>query len=343
MLDEVVFGIAIFSLVFTAIGFLTPVALRFGLVDHPGGRKHHKGAVPLVGGIAIYLSLLVLLITIGFPEKILWLAVSSSLIVLTGLIDDARGLGVKSRVILQVLATISMIYFGELWIKNIGIYSWPESDFFGVAFLLTVIAVIGLTNAINLSDGIDGLAATTVIVSIALLVMTANMYGEALPNQRFVIGFGVAIFAFLIINLGISPLQKVFLGDAGSLLLGYIVSWILIYYSQSPINGILPVAALWCVGILVFDTISVIAIRVIQGRTPFSPDRIHLHHRLIDKSWSQKSTLVVIFVITSLTNGLGIIVTYEVGQLAGFILFFLCLALYITRSYITLVRRGCVN
>ena len=195
MLDEVVFGIAIFSLVFTAIGFLTPVALRFGLVDHPGGRKHHKGAVPLVGGIAIYLSLLVLLITIGFPEKILWLAVSSSLIVLTGLIDDARGLGVKSRVILQVLATISMIYFGELWIKNIGIYSWPESNLFGFTFLLTVIAVIGLTNAINLSDGIDGLAATIVIVTIALLVMTANMYGEALPNQRFVIGFGVAILS----------------------------------------------------------------------------------------------------------------------------------------------------
>jgi undecaprenyl-phosphate alpha-N-acetylglucosaminyl 1-phosphatetransferase len=306
-------GVAAFLLIVV----LTPFADRLRLLDRPNLRKSHQAPVPMVGGIAIYLVLLASFVLMDPPLKAGWFLFALTLLVATGLLDDVFGLGVKTRIAAQCLASVVMIFGAGLSIQSLGL-GIPNDGALGLVGIgLTLFAVVGLTNGFNMVDGIDGLAAGHLMIGLLCLVGIQVWAVNTVHQAEWLSLLFSAVFAFWLVNMSLTPLKRVFLGDSGSLLLGFTMSWLLIYYSQAPIGVVEPVAALWCVTLPVFDTLVVIARRLKNGRSPFSPDRNHLHHLLVDQGASPRVALALILVISLGVNVVGICVTHNFGAWVG--------------------------
>ena len=295
---------------FLAIKVLRPIAIYFNLVDIPAGRKQHVGHIPLIGGLSIYVGVLVAILTV-YPihDKLFYLLVSSSLILVAGLVDDLKQLGVWVRILIQTIACVIMI-------KGAGVYVESLGDLFGMGEIylgqwgipFTIFAVIGLVNAINMSDGIDGLTGSLVLVATLGVFVFESISG----NYRlfdFLLVMSVALVPYLLTNLSIVSKRKIFLGDAGSMFIGFILAWVLIELSQAStaasIKAIEPINVLWCVALPVIDTFVVIIKRLRAGRSPFNPDRGHFHHMLQDLGLGPRKTLVAMIVMALLLVALG--------------------------------------
>lgn len=313
---------------FLLIILLSPFAQTLRLLDEPSPRKKHATPVPMVGGLSIYLAVLSGLLVIVPPEKLGWLIAAGSILVVVGFLDDAFELGVKTRFLAQLVGAVVMLIGSDLWITSIGItlFGLDSLGFLGIG--LTIFAVVGLTNAMNMSDGIDGLAAGHSMMALIFIGSTMQiMHGEILHLEWLTILFS-ACFAFWLVNMSLTPLKRVFLGDAGSLYLGFVIAWMLIYFSQSPIEKIDPIAALWCVAIPVWDTLVVVARRIKNGRSPFSPDRNHFHHLLVDIGIRPRVALAVILCCAMLIGTFGIWVNYVVSPVASLIVYLVCLMIF---------------
>ena len=295
---------------FLAIKVLRPIAIYFNLVDIPAGRKQHVGHIPLIGGLSIYVGVLVAILTV-YPihDKLFYLLISSSLILVAGLVDDLRQLGVWVRILIQAIACLIMI-------KGAGIYVESLGDLFGMGEIhlgqwgipFTVIGVIGLVNAINMSDGIDGLTGSLALVATLGVFVFESISG----NYRlfdFLLVMSVALVPYLLTNLSVVIKRKIFLGDAGSMFIGFILAWVLIELSQAStagsISAIEPVNVLWCVALPVIDTFVVIIKRLRAGRSPFAPDRSHFHHMLQDLGLGPRQALFVMIFIALVLVTLG--------------------------------------
>ena len=313
-------GAAVTALTATLV--LTPVAEWIGLIDRPGGRKQHPVPTPTIGGLVIYLAILSSMIFLSPETKVVWMMVAVGLLVVTGVLDDAFGLSVKIRLCAQVLASCIMIFGSGLYLKTFGL----EIDFFGSApagFLVffTIFALVGLTNGFNMADGIDGLAAGHMLIGLTLVCATMTITSGYIPQIEWFTALFAGVFIFFIINVSLTPLRKVFLGDAGSMLIGFVMGWTLIYCSQEPTAAILPVAALWCVAIPVWDTAIVVARRLKKNQSPFAPDRSHLHHVLIDIGVTSKSALIVILSSSLVISTFGVTLSYLVSSLFSLLVF----------------------
>lgn len=301
------------------ISLITPAAGFLGLLDEPSDRKTHIGSVPMVGGFAIHLTLLATISVIMLPPAINWIITVGTILVILGCLDDALGLSVATRLFVQ-LVTASLVLAGShLSIKSLGI-EWLGFDSLGLlGIVITLIGVVGLSNAFNMSDGIDGLAAGHFLIAL-LLISVAMMatLGEVWNAELMVCLFS-PVFAFWLVNIGKTPLKPVFLGDAGSYYLGFIAAWILIYFSQSSVAKIEPIAALWCVTVPTWDTLAVVFRRVRLGRSPFRPGRDHFHHFLVDSGVSSASALGVTLAISFVLGVVGIIVTYLISPVTSLI------------------------
>ena len=315
-----------------AIMIFTRVSKSLNLVDVPNGRKQHSKAVPAVGGLSIYLVLTTAFILSDTPEKLSWLIFSSSFVVATGAIDDAYGLSVKLRLACQFIATTVMLFGSSLFIRSIGLDFWGLNNIDAwIGIPISFICIIGLTNAFNMADGIDGLASGHMLVSLtSICAVLYLVHGEILHVEEMLYLFS-SILIFWLINLSLTPLVQVFLGDAGSLLLGFVLGWILIYYSQPPIALMNPVIILWCVTLPVFDTISVLARRWKDNKPMFCGDRIHLHHLLLDLDLGPKITLTILLGSAAAINAIGIWLTI-VSPLLGFFMYILALVFYVGGS-----------
>lgn len=298
---------------------LTPLAKSLRLLDEPSGRKKHISPAPMVGGIAIYLAVLATLLVIAPPEKLRWLIAAGSILVVVGFLDDVFELGVKIRFFAQLVATLVMLMGTDLWITSIGI-EWFGLNTLGFSGLvLTLVAVIGSTNAFNMADGIDGLAAGHAMIGLILIGSTMwFIHGKVWQIEWLTILFS-ACFAFWLVNMSLTPLKRVFLGDAGSLYLGFSIAWILIYFSQQPVSKIEPVAALWCVAIPVWDTLVVMARRIRNGCSPFASDRNHFHHLLVDINMDSRLALAVILGISVLVGAFGIWLNYAISPVVSLV------------------------
>lgn len=299
---------------FVMILVLTPFAKHLRLLDVPNHRKHHGIAVPMVGGVAIYIVILGSMAILDPPDKLTWLLSGMSILLAIGVLDDAFGLGVRLRFASQIIAASVVLFGNSLWIQSLGpgLESLePITASLGVP--ITIFAIVGLTNAFNMADGLDGLASGHMLVGLLTLGVTMFVIQGAVPQLNWLMVLISAVFAFWLVNLSLTPLKRVFLGDAGSLLLGFIMSWALIYYTQSPIEAVHPVAALWCVTVPVLDTIMVMLRRLVNKRSLFSPDRNHLHHILFDSGLSQRRTLTLIVIFSLAVNALGVWMTYAVS------------------------------
>lgn len=282
-----------------ALFFLIRGAQRLKLIDHPGGRKTHVGSIPLVGGLSALVGLLVASLWFDGLQSFdrMLLATSTGLVVL-GAWDDRHGLKVRVRVLLQAIVILTMILSTGMYVRHLGtIFGGPVSlGWFGIPF--TMIALVGLLNAFNLMDGIDGLATSLGMIAVAGILIAFGGSMHATP--ALLVLMGVALLPSLAANLGIfGPRGKCFLGDAGSTLIGYMVGWALIALSQKPGSSLSPVGALWCVALPVLDTLAVMYRRIRRGQSPFKAGRGHIHYLLRDSGVGAHMTLLVLIAVAA--------------------------------------------
>jgi len=304
---------------------------HIGLVDQPNERKFHTGNIPLIGGLSICLSLLYFLYNNPelFPHVGLY-SLSISMLVVIGVLDDKFDISFKFRLFVQAGLAMIMIHFAGVQLSVLG-------DIFGFGYiilpayldqLITVCAVIGAINAFNMVDGIDGLLGGLASVTFAALGFI--FYTHDVGNiAYFCMVFVVVMLPYILLNLGLFGHQrKVFMGDAGSMLIGFTIIWLLISTQRAESEQIFrPVTALWLIALPLFDMVAIMFRRVRRGHSPFKPDREHLHHIFQRLGFNSTQTLLFICGIASSFAVFGI--WGEVAQVSEAIMFYIFISMFI--------------
>ncbi|WP_199438219.1 UDP-N-acetylglucosamine--undecaprenyl-phosphate N-acetylglucosaminephosphotransferase [Vibrio owensii] len=301
----------VFILSFVLLFILRKVAKRVGLVDKPNARKLHQGVVPLVGGISIYLTLLVgFIFFIPMNDNLALYLVCSAILIVLGALDDYYDVSFKIRLAIQAGISLAMIHIGGHSLHDLGYLMGSETialnEFAGT--VITVIAVIGAINAFNMVDGIDGLLGGLASVTFtALGIVFAYSGNEYLATICLLIV--TAMVPYILLNLGF-PLGrrfKIFMGDAGSMFIGFSVVWMLIRGTQEPETiAFKPVTALWLIAVPLMDMATIMIRRIRKGQSPFQPDREHLHHICQRLGLSPVVTLIFICSMASICAAIGL-------------------------------------
>ena len=320
-----------FIVSFMAIRWVIPIAERVGLVDIPAGRKQHSGRVPLIGGFAIYLSVLTTsMVFIPNSQALNIYLVSASLMLFIGVLDDKYDIPVRYRLVAQVIVASMMIFGAGFYLKDLGnLFGFGLISLSVVGVFFTVIAVIGAINAFNMVDGIDGLAGMLSLISFAGLAFLLSGVGSdwyLLPLL-----FIAALVAYLMFNLGwpTKILRKVFMGDAGSMLIGLTVVWLLVIGVSEGVEAFRPVTALYLIAIPLMDMAAIMFRRMNKGDSPFKPDRDHLHHIFMRAGFTPRQSLVIISLCACFMTFIGVVSElYQVPEVIMFISFIIIFALY---------------
>lgn len=318
-----------FFIAFAILFLMRKVARKAGLVDKPSGRKIHTGNIPLVGGISICLTIVNYIYT--HPSMInnanLYMFCIIGLTVI-GALDDRFDLSVKIRMAVQALISFAMIYYAEVNLHTLGnLAGFGNIDLGYFSTFITILAVIGCINAFNMVDGIDGLLGGLSIVTFASLGILLSLVGEDSLSYLCLL-LVICMIPYIIMNLGlIGRERKVFMGDAGSMMIGFTVIWLLIGASQTPEKVMIrPVTALWLIALPLMDMAAIMVRRIKQGKSPFKPDREHLHHICQRLGCSPTQTLIFICLIASFFAGIGVVgevlLIPEFLMFYGFVVFF---------------------
>ncbi len=263
----------IFILSVVLVGFVKHYAADLGLMDVPNERSTHRNHTPRGAGIGFYLAI-ALVLPMFYLDVILsyaWTCTAVFLVFIVGLLDDHRDTSPNTKFFVIILSTV-LLYFDNIMIDDIGIFFGFELSLGWFALPFTIFAVVGFTNALNLIDGLDGLAATVSIVILGSFFVVGYTY-EDMFMMMMSGAFISALLGFLVFNW--HP-ASIFMGDSGSLTLGFVISMLAIKsLSYLPTVSILFIAAL-----PILDTLVVMVRRKIKGRSVFSADRCHIHHIL---------------------------------------------------------------
>ena len=299
------FFIKSFFLTILIVLILCPLAKKIGLTDIPSSRKQHSGEIPLIGGISIYLCMVIL--TFWLPINNHWYIASATLIVACGAIDDYKHLHHRTRLVIEMIATLVMIYWGGIEITSLGnLFGFGDIQLGYLSPIVTIFAVLGGINAFNMTDGIDGSTAGLSLITMMLLLILA---ASAPAVSTICMLFIPALIAFLMFNMRILGRKKasVFLGDAGSMLLGFTICYLVILISQGEKGIISPVTVLWIIALPLIDAVCIMSRRTRKGQSAFAPDREHFHHILLLAGYSVNQTLSIILFIAFSLGGFGII------------------------------------
>ena len=285
---------------------LTPIVRRFaigiGAVDIPkDNRRVHKEAMPLIGGLAIYLGVMVaVFIFLPLDRSLISILVGGTIILISGILDDVRELSPKLKLAFQIAAALVLVFGGI----KIDFITNPFSDnpliylgFFSIP--ITIFWVVGITNTLNLIDGLDGLACGVASISSFTLMLVANKFGytDVMILSAIVAG---SCLGFLPYNF--NP-AKIFMGDTGSLFLGFMLAAISIEGVMKSVATIAVIVPIIILGVPIFDTAFAILRRLLSGRSIMSADKGHLHHRLLKKGYSQKKTVLILYSISLAFSG----------------------------------------
>jgi len=287
------------------LGALRRAANRFGLVDRPSTRKTHLGNIPVVGGLAIGAAFLTTCFIQGSPS--IPFVVACIVILATGLFDDLKEFSARSKFLGQLIAAVIMTFWANLFLADLG-------DLFGIgnielgnwAIPFTLFCVIGIMNAMNMIDGIDGLAGGTGMIASGWLCLAGGVSAIG-GNAHILCILCAAIAAFLIFNIR-HPWRRhaaVFLGDAGSMFLGFVLVWFAVFITQSKPRDFYAISAVWILGVPVMDTVFVMLRRMIRGISPFAADRRHIHHTLIYIGLSDAETSWILLGVSLIFGGIG--------------------------------------
>ncbi len=282
---------------------LVPLLMRYadvlGLVDRPDGiRKIHTKIIPKSGGLAIALAVLIpILYSNSKLTELVPLLLGSLVIVISGLLDDRYDLNFKWKFLGQIIAiTIFLVgtpglsektfFYSELFLGNELFSEW-------ITIAILFIFLLGVSNAINLSDGLDGLAAGITMISLGLIALLAS---DAELMSVFIVALALmgALMGFLRYNT--HPAQ-VFMGDTGSQFIGYTSAALAIYLSQNSLSAISPVLPVLILGIPIMDTLMVMSVRMYAGKSPFYPDKNHIHHQLMKFSFRHYEAVAILYVV----------------------------------------------
>ena len=305
-----------FLLSFLFLYTCTKVSYRLNLVDLPNKRKIHSKNTAYTGGISISFIFLFTLQVLDVFDRNLGLILSMSfLISLVGLIDDKYHLNTGGKLSLQIIPIFYLIIFESLVLSHIGEYNYFKLELGTFAVPFTLLSVLFLTNAFNYFDGLDGTLAFTTISVIGILFFLIQDQNFNL----FLITILVPIAVFLCFNFSVLKLPKLFLGDSGSLLLGFIISFTLIYLANQ--KSIHPILLAWSVVIFVYEFLSVNFIRLKNNKNPFKAGQDHLHHELFRKSKSIFFTNFFIFFLNTFLFIIGYFSFHLISPIASLILF----------------------
>jgi len=277
---------------------LRPLAYATGLIHYPGGRKTHGNPTPMTGGLGIYLGLLsVSILSPVLMAQYQVLLLLSGLVLIIGIVDDMYDIRASVRLVCHGTAALGMALFADVKLDTFGDLLFFGPIQLGILSLpLTAFATVGVINAVNMSDGLDGLSSGLVTIALGFLSLSA-MVAHADSVLSFSQLLGVTLIAFLTLNFRMlwKKSALVYLGDAGSTLLGFMLAWLLIASTQGSSAFIPPVYALWFFAVPLIDTVSLLIRRPLQGKSPFSPGRDHLHHRLQRAGFTQQQTVLTLY------------------------------------------------
>ncbi|MBK7550798.1 MAG: undecaprenyl/decaprenyl-phosphate alpha-N-acetylglucosaminyl 1-phosphate transferase [Syntrophaceae bacterium] len=270
------------------------VAVQVCALDMPGARKVHPAPVPRCGGAAMALGAIVpIVLWVSLSQSIAAYLCGCAVLIAAGLYDDFKGLGYQAKFMAQVAAAMLLVLYGGVSIRDLGsllpggmlLPRW-------LADMLTVFVVVGVTNAINLADGLDGLAGGISLLIFLFMSYLAYQAGN-LPVAVIALALSGTLFGFLRFN---THPAVIFMGDTGSMLLGFSAAALSIMLTQcsTPLSPLLPLILL---GFPILDTLAVMALRVSEGRSPFSADKNHFHHRLLKIGMFQTEAVFTIYVI----------------------------------------------
>lgn len=283
--------------------------MHIGLVDKPGERKIHDGHIPLIGGVAIFSGFVLTCLTLNMPlTPMRAFFAASFILVFVGVMDDFHELSTRARFSAQIIAASLMSMWGGVMLVDMGALTWDGTLFtLGVMALpITVFATVGVINALNMCDGMDGLSGSLVLVALTGLSVVAWQAGDGV-NLRLLLLLACCVSAFLAFNIRVGKKHaSVFMGDAGSMFLGFALAWFVISFSQGTERIMTPVTALWFLLVPLFDTVGSMSRRLIMKQSPFHADRKHFHHLLLAAGYSVNQTLgfVVGIAVSAMAFGL---------------------------------------
>ena len=303
---------------FLSIWCLFGPAHRFNLLDQPNHRKSHLTPVPLTGGLAIGIATILFLLLVQLKagsdlEPVSIVLLCSYPLLILGLIDDLLVISVGFRLAVQICLTALVILSSEVYVAELGAISSLAflSEYRWLAAVFTVFCVIGAVNAANMVDGVDGLLGAVCVVTFVAISFLSTQVGHLtlMHFSLFIVG---CLVAFLFFNTAMfGAKRKIFMGDGGSTLLGFLVAWMLIILSQSGSSStVLPtistVSAGWLFGFPILDAVSVTVGRLMRGESPFMSGRDHFHHKLLAAGFSTKQTVFAIVSIHCLMVLVGV-------------------------------------
>ncbi len=319
---------------------LTPltikVAKKLNIVDLPNERKVHQGATPRLGGLAIYAAFVLGALALGiFTRQVAALLIAGSLVMLTGFIDDYKGLSPKLKLLGQVISSLVLIEggfyvdfitnpFSEAGLISLGIFTIP----------VTIIWLTGVSNAVNLIDGLDGLCAGVSAIAAITMMLVCIAQGQ-METAALAAVLAAAAFGFLRYNF--HP-AKTFMGDCGSLFLGFIMGALSIMGLSKGATIISIFIPLIIMGIPIFDTFFAISRRALLHKPIFGADKGHLHHSLLQLGLSHRQTVLVIYLISALLGVSAILLAYLTGAQAVALLIVVTLITFAGAEHLGVLR-----
>lgn len=286
---------------------LAKLAAKWRIVDQPGMRKVHSAPIPRIGGLAMAIGVFIAaLLAIKLQTEDRWFLLGAAVLVVFGVLDDRFNLDYRVKLIGQLVAVSLVVMGGGVQIRAITLddrVMLPD----WISLPLTIFFLVGITNAVNLADGLDGLAGGTTLLCLCAVALLSSV-GDQGASTALLLAFAGAVLGFLRFN---TYPATVFMGDAGSQLLGFTIGALSVRATQSPASQVSAAIPILLLALPILDTLSVMVQRVGEGRSPFSADKNHIHHKLLALGFGHHEAVMVIYAIQAALFVLAYLMRYE--------------------------------
>jgi UDP-GlcNAc:undecaprenyl-phosphate/decaprenyl-phosphate GlcNAc-1-phosphate transferase len=313
---------------------LTHIALRIGLADRPGGRKQHEGTIPLTGGIGMFVGFVVAALTSGLiVGPTLALVVALGMLVAGGAADDMHDITPRTKFMLQLIAALLMTSWASVYVATLGnLFGFGPVNLYNWGIPFSVVCALGVMNAVNMLDGLDGAAGGMAFVAALWLAYAAVAQGLG-AQALLLLLLCAAIAGFLLWNIRLPPLRgqaRVFMGDAGSMMLGLALCWFCVDTTQGVGRNLPPIVCVWILVVPLLDMARVMFQRLRRRADILDADREHLHHLLLARGIAPHNAALILVGASALTGAIGLsawriglpewVLTYAFFAVLGFIL-----------------------